>query len=151
MAIPATLPPVTGQHRNRALAAARQARAVELATHGMTYQQIADELGYANRGTVYRLVQTALTRELQEDVETHRRLERDRLDALQVSLWERAMSGDLAAAHQVIQIIRTRCRLLGLDLRKKPSAGLAGSLRTVVVTEEEPGGRPENGNDVWQH
>ena len=57
MGIPATLPPVTGQHRNRALAAARRARAVELATQGMTYQQIADELGYANRGTVYRLVQ----------------------------------------------------------------------------------------------
>jgi hypothetical protein len=48
MAIPATLPRVTGQHRNRALAAARQARAVELATRGMTYQQIADELGYSN-------------------------------------------------------------------------------------------------------
>jgi hypothetical protein len=75
MGIPAALPPVTGQHRNRALAAARQARAVELATAGMTYQRIADELGFANRGTVYRLVHSALTRELQEDVETHRPLE----------------------------------------------------------------------------
>ena len=47
MASPAALPPVRGQHRNRALAAARQARAVQLATEGLTYQQIADELGYA--------------------------------------------------------------------------------------------------------
>ena len=54
---------------------------------GMTYQEIADELGYANRGTVYRLVQAALTPELQEDVETHRRLGRDRLDALQVDIF----------------------------------------------------------------
>jgi hypothetical protein len=99
MGIPATLPPVPGQHRNRALAAARQARAVELATCGMTYQQIADELGCGNRGTVYRLVQTALTRELQEDVENHRRLETERLDALQVLLWDRAVSGDTAAVH----------------------------------------------------
>jgi hypothetical protein len=67
MAIPATLPPVVGQHRNHALARARQARAVELATAGLTYQQIADELGYANKATVYRLVRTALTRELQEE------------------------------------------------------------------------------------
>jgi hypothetical protein len=55
-------------------------------------------------GTVYRVVHTALTRELQDDVETHRRLEGDRLDALQVSLWDRAMAGDTAAAHQVIHI-----------------------------------------------
>jgi len=58
----------------------------------MTYQEIADELGYANRGTVYRLVQAALTPELQDDVETHRRLGRDRLDALQVDIflgWQR--------------------------------------------------------------
>ena len=139
MAIPAALPPVTGQHRNRALAVARQVRAVELATRGMTYQQIADELGYSKRGTVYRLVHSALTRDLHEDVESHRRLERGRLDALQVSLWEKAMAGDTTAAHQVIQIIRTRCRLLGLDLRTKPSATLARSPRTVVVTNEDPG------------
>ena len=58
----------------------------------MAYQEIADELGYANRGTVYRLVQAALTPELQDDVETHRRLGRDRLDALQVDIflgWQR--------------------------------------------------------------
>jgi hypothetical protein len=137
MAIPATLPQVRGQHRNRALAAARQARAVELATRGLTYQQIADELGYSNRGTVYRLVHSALTRDLQEDVESHRRLERDRLDALQVPLWDRAMAGDTTAAHQVIQIIRARCRLLGLDLRVKPFGAPAQSPRTVVLTSEE--------------
>lgn len=106
MAIPATLPPVSGQHRNRALAAARRACAIELATQGLSYQQIADELGYSNRGTVYRLVHNALTLELQEDVENHRRLESERLDALQVPLWEKAMAGDTTAAHQVIQIIR---------------------------------------------
>jgi len=58
-------------------------------------------------------------RELREDVGVLRRLERDRLDALQVSLWDRAMAGDITAAHEVIQIVRARCRLLGLDLRTK--------------------------------
>ncbi|XGX80652.1 hypothetical protein LQK93_03492 [Terrabacter sp. BE26] len=36
MSVPAALPMVSGKHRNRALAAARQARAVELATEGRT-------------------------------------------------------------------------------------------------------------------
>jgi hypothetical protein len=35
------------EHRNRALAAARQARAVQLATEGKTYQEVADELARA--------------------------------------------------------------------------------------------------------
>jgi hypothetical protein len=108
------------------------------------------KLGYANRGTVHRLVHTALTRELDEDVENHRRLEGDRLDALQMSVWGTAMGGDAAAAHQVVQIIRTRCRLLGLDLRTKPSGAQAASPRPVVVTEEEPGGSPDKCNEVWQ-
>ena len=54
-----------------------------------------------------------------------RRLETQRLDALQVTLWDRAVSGDTAAGHEVLQVIRTRCRLLGLDLSRKPSAGPA--------------------------
>jgi transposase-like protein len=44
------LPKVTGRHRNRALAAERRSRAVELALTGSSYRAIADQLGYANRG-----------------------------------------------------------------------------------------------------
>lgn len=55
------LPKVTARHRNRALAAERRRHAVDLALIGHTYQAIADELGYANRGTVHRIVKTALT------------------------------------------------------------------------------------------
>jgi transposase-like protein len=60
---------VRGRHRNTALAAWRRTRAVELATQGLTYQQIADELGYANRGTVHRIVQQALESRLTEGLE----------------------------------------------------------------------------------
>ncbi len=54
MSVPAVLPPVERSAPQPSLAAARQARAVQLATEGRTYQEIADELGYANRGTVTR-------------------------------------------------------------------------------------------------
>ena len=50
MTAPATLPPVSGRHRNRVLASARKTRAIELKLQGLTYQQVADEMGYANRG-----------------------------------------------------------------------------------------------------
>jgi hypothetical protein len=108
------VPLVTGRHRNRALAAHRRRVAVELALTGRTYQQIADEMGYANRGTVYRIVQRTLQDRVYESVDDLRRLEVARLDALQSRYWSRAMSGDLGAAGVVLRVIDRRARLLGL-------------------------------------
>ncbi|EWS99639.1 hypothetical protein N865_21725 [Intrasporangium oryzae NRRL B-24470] len=111
----AALPRVDGRHRNMALAAARRARAVELRTQGWTYQQIADELGYANRGAVYQAVSKALQGRTHEAVDSLRDLETARLDALQHGVWDRAMNGDVEAARAALRIIVARCRLLGLD------------------------------------
>src|SRR3954470_1071122 len=97
MSVPAAIPLVTGRHRNRALATARHARAIQLATEGRTYQAIADELGYANRGTVHHIVHQALARDRKDAVENHQQLEMERLDALQLALWDKAMAGDLNA------------------------------------------------------
>ena len=115
MSVPAAIPLVSGKHRNRALAAARQARAVQLATEGRTYQEIADELGYANRGTVHHIVQDALARDRKDAVQNHQQLELARLDALQAALWDKAIAGDVDAAREVRATIMARCRLLGLD------------------------------------
>ncbi len=54
----AVLPRVSGRHRDRALASARKCRAIQLKLQGLTYQQIADELGYTSRGTVYKIIKT---------------------------------------------------------------------------------------------
>jgi hypothetical protein len=116
MAIALTeLPPVQGQHRNRALAAARRAKAVELRTAGLTYDQIATDLGYANRGTVYRVVAEALKAQTLEAVGELRSLEVERLDRLQLAMWQKAMDGDVPSAIAVVRVITSRCRLLGLD------------------------------------
>lgn len=125
----AALPRVEGRHRNRALAAARRARAIELRAQGWTYEQIADELGYANRGTVCHIVHDALTARQVEAVDDLRFLERERLDALQVALWDKAMNGDTKAAESVLGIVMARIRLLGLN----GSIGERAVPRTVVV------------------
>jgi hypothetical protein len=128
----AELPKVHGQHRNKALAAAQRVRAVELRTTGLTYDQIAAELGYANRGTVYRLVSEALETQTVEAVDQLRSLEVERLDRLQFGVWQKAMDGDVHAGSLAIRVIMARCRLLGLD---GPSVlGVGGSKpQTVVV------------------
>jgi hypothetical protein len=126
------LPPVRGQHRNKALAAARRARAVELRTQGLTYDQIAMELGYANRGTVYHVVSEALKVQTAEAVGELRSLEVERLDNLQLAVWQKAMEGDVSSAIAVVRVILARCRLLGLDGPKLLEAG-GGRPRTLVV------------------
>jgi pantothenate synthetase len=111
----AELPLVNGRHRNRALAASRRAQAVQLKAAGLTYAAIATEMGYANRGTVFRIISEALRAQNVEAVEELRNLEVARLDTLQLAMWPAAMSGDVHAASVVTRVIMTRCRLLGLE------------------------------------
>ena len=110
----ADLPPVTGRHRNTALAAARREAAISLVLSGATYQEAADELGYANRGTVHRIVHTAMHQHEVESVEELRALECARLDAIQLAHWDAAVGGDIVAARLVLRVMDHRARLLGL-------------------------------------
>ncbi len=103
------LPRVSGRHRDRALASARKCRAIQLKLQGLTYQQIADELGYTSRGTVYKIVKTAQAAQLTGAVEEHLDIEVSRLNALQAAVWPAAMSGDLRALVVAARIIDARC------------------------------------------
>ncbi len=112
-------------------------RALQLVGEGRTYQQVADELGYANKGTVHHLVQQELGAQLVESVAELRQTEVARLDALQEVLWDRAMSGDLQAVKVAAGIIMARCRVLGLLATTSPEAKGASSNcgpRTLVIS-----------------
>ena len=61
-----------------------------------------------------------------------RSLEVERLDNLQLAVWQKALDGDVHAGSLAIRVIMARCRLLGLE---GPSVlGVGGSKpQTVVV------------------
>ncbi len=99
--------------------------------------QIADALGYANRGTVHRLVQQTLHAHQADSVDALRAVEVARLDALQQSLWEPAMAGDLKAVGQVLQIIVARSRLLGLMPLAKSPRVKCRQPQTVVLMKDD--------------
>ncbi|MGI8722602.1 MAG: hypothetical protein ACR2JG_10270 [Geodermatophilaceae bacterium] len=103
-----------GRHRNTALASWRKTRAVELRATGMSYAQIAAEVGYANRGTVHSVVIQALQGREAESVDLLRQVELDRLNAVHAALWPKAMAGDVDAVTALLRVIEARCRLLGL-------------------------------------
>ena len=75
--------------------------------------------------------------QLVESVDELRQTEVARLNALQVVLWDRAMSGDLQAAKVSAGIIMARCRVLGLLATTSPEVKRASSNcgpRTLVIS-----------------
>lgn len=113
---------------SRAVAAVKRAKVVEAVADGATYEQAAQRAGYATRSGAYKAFWKAVDGRTANAVDQHRVLELARLDALQVGLWERAVTGDVKAVNAVLRIIEQRSRLLGLD---KPEATSVGS-GTVV-------------------
>jgi hypothetical protein len=81
---------------------------------GHSWQAIASRLGYSSPSSAYNAFKTARDRNLSGDLEELRALENDRLDMIQYSLWDRAVSGDLKALDLVLKVIDRRCRLNGL-------------------------------------
>jgi hypothetical protein len=73
-------------------------------------------MGYANRGTVYRIVQEALKAHQATSIDEVRELEATRLDALQAALWPDAMRGSWQAGQTVLKIMEQRAKLLGLHV-----------------------------------
>jgi hypothetical protein len=65
-----------------------------------------------------------------------RSLEVERLNSLQVAMWQKAMDGDVPSAIAVLRVIMARCRLLGLE---GPGLLRVGdpSPRTLVVPPED--------------
>ena len=109
---------------SKSLAAYRKARAVELALAGTSYDDIAAEVGYANRGTAWRTVQRALHDREVDAVDEYRQMELARLDVLQSKYWQRALTGELGAVRIVLKVIEQRSRLLGLtDAKSATKAG----------------------------
>jgi hypothetical protein len=119
--------------RDKALAERRKALAVELRLGGMEYAEIARELGYSNKGTVWKVVQRALRDRTVERVDEYRETELARLDALQASCWDRAMAGDVPSANAVLKVMQHRARLLGLDRHEVPGS----TPRCVVLSPDE--------------
>ena len=75
----------------------------------LTYEQIAAELGYANRGTVYRIVSEALKGQTVGAVAQLRNLEFARLDKLQLALWPAALAGDVPSVIAAARCIMAAC------------------------------------------
>lgn len=92
-------------------------RVLELRRAGVDYRTIAQQVGYANPSSAKRAVDRALARAVTPVADEVRILEADRLDRLQLAHWRNALNGEPAATRIVLDIMRRRADLLGLDHR----------------------------------
>lgn len=116
----------------KTLARWRKARCVELALAGYSYDEIAEEVGYANRGTAWRAVQDSLASTTVTLASEYRDMEMARLDALQAAHWPEAVSGSVRSADFVLRVIDRRMKLLGLDQLPREEE----RPRTLIVSAE---------------
>ena len=93
----------------------RQAEALEYRKLGYTYAQIAESLGMGCPQTAWNAVESALKATLQEAADEVRKLELERLDAMFVAAYGNAIKGDLMAQSAVLNIMKRRAALQGLD------------------------------------
>lgn len=93
----------------------RARRALELRRAGVTYDLIAQQLGYKDASVAYNTVKRALKRALQEPADDVRELELSRLDRMESVLWPQALQGDQGAIDRLLKIADRRAKYLGLD------------------------------------
>jgi hypothetical protein len=93
----------------------KEIKVLELRRAGLTWQRIADEVGYADHTGAYSAYKRAIRRTMQQPADELREQELDRLDRLQLALWPKAMKGDNASINTIVRLMERRARLLGLD------------------------------------
>lgn len=100
----------------------RELQIIELRRAGATWEKIANAVGYANASGAYKAYQRAAERIIRPNLEELRDFELDRLDRLQLAVWEKAKNGDYKAIQTVLSILDRRTRILGLDAPTKIQA-----------------------------
>lgn len=106
--------------RSRSRALAKQAQAVDLFAKGHTFQQIANRVGYAHRGTAHKVVMKALNSQIIEDIEYLRNEEYEALNMVLRQCWQvirdehTSVTEQLRAVSEAASIIEKKSKLMGL-------------------------------------
>lgn len=155
----------------QALTAERRAKALTLRVSGLTYEQIADQLGYAGRAAAYVDIERALTqrkRDQQAAADLAAPLELERLDTMERAAWAvlrrqhtlvsqgrvikddagRPMQDDgptLDAIDRLLKIQVRRAKLLGLDMPAKVEVLTLDLIDAEIEKLNAELGRPSTG------
>lgn len=120
----------------------KERKVLEYRRGGLTFDLIAERLGYASASGAHKAYLSACNRIVYEDVVEVRKSEMDRLDIAQAAIW-----GDLTDTQNVdantrarlvmalIKIMERRARLLGLDMPTKAQVEVSIYDRDTIDAE----------------
>jgi hypothetical protein len=94
----------------------REIKVLEARRAGLTWDQIAQRVGYADASGAYLAYKRAIKRTMQQPADELRTAELDRIDRLQLAVWSNAMKGDTKSVLTIIRLMERRAKLLGLDM-----------------------------------
>lgn len=118
----------------------RDRLAVEARLAGMTYEDIAAQLGFSNKGAAWKAIDRTLRARIADPAEQLRRMELERLDVMLAGLWGNARKGHLGSVDRVLAVMRQRARYVpGLEEPEDPTLpGAAAGGLTVVLQMPGP-------------
>jgi hypothetical protein len=113
----------------------RQARALDMRVAGFQYPDIAEELGYRNKGSAYKAVMAGLKAMMQEPANELRRMEIARLDEAIRVLYPPVLRGSLSHVDRLLKVMERKARMLGLDMpieHRHSGAGDGGGIEITI-------------------
>jgi len=96
----------------------RQNQGILLIASGCTYDEVAKQLGYADRGGAYKAVQAGLKRRYQETVTQRDELIAQQMETIRLiirGLMPKTLKGDPRSAEVMIRALERLARLTGTD------------------------------------
>lgn len=94
----------------------REAEVLKLRRGGLTFDMIAERVGYKDASGAHQAYVRACKRIIASDVDELRKVEADRLDMAQAALWSKVLQGDVPAVNSLMRIMERRAKLFGLDM-----------------------------------
>ena len=113
----------------------RERRCLELRQAGVSLDVIAQQVGFSNRGGVYKAIIRGLQRTLQEPADGVRTLECLRLDRALQAVWPGVLRGDIKSIYTFLNIHDRRCLLLGLRPKEPLQLEISGPEQGPVRIE----------------
>lgn len=128
--------PVPASKKQQLATAKRRAQAVELRLAGLTFQQIADQLGYSGRDSARIDIDRAyeaMVIERNHNLDVLKEEQLAILARMRRAVWPAAIQGDTKAVDIVLKIVDRTSKLLGLD----PSLHVSLEMHTVDALDRQ--------------
>ena len=97
----------------------RMRQAWELRKAGVSYDDIAQRLGYKDKSGAYKAVKSVMDRVVQETGKELQLLHAERLNSMLMIAYRNAQQGDLRAVDTVLRIMERQAALTGIDAPKE--------------------------------